>query len=184
MDTGPTIPNAPSNLTGVGTSISTISLTWTDNASDEDSFELQRATSSGGPFSTIANPAVNATAYNDSGLADNTTYYYRLRAVNSAGNSAWTSTANATTLLDPPPAPTSLSATPTGENTIDLAWTDNAVTEDNFEVQRATSPGGPFATIATPAANATSHGDSGLTANTTYYYRCLLYTSPSPRDPE
>src|SRR4029453_10569075 len=55
------------------------------------------ATSAVGPFSQIASVGANMTTYSNSGLAASTTYYYRVRASNSGGNSAYSNTANATT---------------------------------------------------------------------------------------
>jgi fibronectin type 3 domain-containing protein len=49
------------------------------------SYNLQRSTINGGPFTTIATPA--GTSYADTGLVNGTTYYYVLSAVNSHGAS-------------------------------------------------------------------------------------------------
>jgi len=94
---GATIPNAPSSLSASAISSSQINLTWQDNSTNETSFKLERATSAAGPFSQIATPGSNTTSYSDSGLAPSTTYYYRVRASNSAGDSSYSNTANATT---------------------------------------------------------------------------------------
>jgi glycosidase len=94
--TPPTIPSAPTTLAATASG-TTINLTWTDTSSDETSFVLQRSTTSGSGFADIATIAANTTSYSDSGLSANTTYYYRIKAVNSAGSSAWSNEANATT---------------------------------------------------------------------------------------
>jgi Fibronectin type III domain len=92
----PALPNPPSNLRGSVVSSSQINLRWTDNANNEDGFELQRADGGDGEvpqcgtFATIQ-PSLppNPIRFNDTGLAASHWYCYRVRAFNGAGNSAW-----------------------------------------------------------------------------------------------
>lgn len=72
--------------------------------------------------------------------------------------------------VDPPTAPSDLIAVPAGYDTIDLGWSDNSFDEQNFIVERATD-GVNFSTRATLSAEVSSYTDTGLNANTTYYYR-------------
>lgn len=89
-----TAPNAPSSFTATALSSTTIRLTWTDNANNETGFEIERYISS--VYGNIATVGANITTYDHTGLTASTTYYYRLRAYNSAGGSSWVY-ANATT---------------------------------------------------------------------------------------
>ncbi|MGA8849622.1 MAG: fibronectin type III domain-containing protein [Dehalococcoidia bacterium] len=98
-------PNAPSNLVAIPISSSQINLTWQDNSSDEIGFKIERKTSSGSYFQ-IATVGAGVTSYSNAYLSASTTYYYRVRAYNAAGNSAYSNEASATTLPPPPPAPT------------------------------------------------------------------------------
>jgi hypothetical protein len=72
-------------------------LTWTDNATDEDSFKLERSTSAS--FTTIATMSLGAdvTSYTWTGLSASTTYYFRVRAENGAGASSYSNSDSATT---------------------------------------------------------------------------------------
>ena len=72
-----------------------------------------------------------------------------------------------------PAAPSGLTATAASTSEIDLAWTNNAAAGTAFQVQRATNSSFTqnLTTVTTTAANATSCGDTSLTAATTYYYR-------------
>lgn len=90
------IPTAPSGLTATATSSSAINLTWTDNSSNETGFKIERKIGSGGSYIQIATPAANTTIYNDTSLTSGTTYYYRVRATNSGGDSSYSSEAYAT----------------------------------------------------------------------------------------
>jgi hypothetical protein len=84
-----TAPNAPSNLNATAMGASTINLTWVDNSDNEGGFKIERSTD-GTNFTQIAVATVNATSYSDTNLNPSTTYYYRIRATNVIGDSAYT----------------------------------------------------------------------------------------------
>jgi hypothetical protein len=94
--TPPATPAAPSGLTAKAASNSQINLAWTDNANNETGFKIERSTN-GSSFTQITTVGVNVKTYSDTGLAFNTRYYYRVRAYNGSGDSAYSNTANAKT---------------------------------------------------------------------------------------
>ncbi|TDJ71940.1 MAG: hypothetical protein E2O39_07525 [Planctomycetota bacterium] len=96
---GGTPPAAPTALSATPVSSDAIDLDWTDNAGDEDGFELERSPD-GAAWSLLDTLAADSTSYSDSGLAAATQYFYRVRAVNGSGSSAYSNTASATTLPD------------------------------------------------------------------------------------
>ena len=65
-----------------------IQLDWEDNAENETGYILQRSTTSGSGYTTIATLGQGVTTYEDSGLMPGTTYYYQLAATNSVNGSA------------------------------------------------------------------------------------------------
>lgn len=96
--TSPTVPAAPSALTASASGSGTINVSWTDNSTNETGFKLERKTGSTGTWSEIAGAiAANTTTFSNSGLTASTTYYYRVRSYNSAGNSTYSNEASATT---------------------------------------------------------------------------------------
>ena len=89
-------PAAPTNLTATAVSASQINLSWDDNSVNETDFWLYRS-DDGEHFHRIATIDANVTTYPDTGLTHSTTYYYRVRAHNSAGNSDYSNIASDTT---------------------------------------------------------------------------------------
>ena len=84
------VPNAPTNLAGEAVTANLIRLTWTDNSNNEFGFKIERCQGLNCTlFGEIAQTSPDATAFNNSGVARNTWYRYRVRAFNSAGNSAY-----------------------------------------------------------------------------------------------
>jgi hypothetical protein len=90
-------PAAPSNLAATAVSQSQINLSWTDNSWVESNYIVARGTASGGPYTDIVTLPANTTAYSNTGLGANTTYYYVVRAVNATGPSANSNQASART---------------------------------------------------------------------------------------
>lgn len=173
-----TDPNldAPADLAASNPTISTIDLAWTDTADDETSWEVHQSdTGSGGTYTKVATLGAGSTSYTATGLSAEREYHYKVRAVNGSTNGSFSNIANATTIGNAPAAPTGLTATVNGgspTDTIDLAWTDNATTEENYEVQRKKGVGGSWVSVVSNlAVNTTSYQDTGLDGNTTYYYR-------------
>ena len=99
-----TPPAAPSNFLATKYSSSGITLEWKDNSSNEMGFKIERKKGSGS-WSQIATVS-GATSYDNTGLSANTTYTYRVRAYNSAGNSAYSNTDGSTTLAGSTPSAT------------------------------------------------------------------------------
>ncbi len=97
--TTPVSPPAPTNLTArvKGTKLQ-VNLSWTDNATTETGYTVQRCSGSGcTSFTSIAFLDVNTVKFNDRGVQHNTTYRYRVFAESNAGPSDFSNIAEATT---------------------------------------------------------------------------------------
>ena len=102
VPTFPLTPVAPSNLVATAVSSTQINLSWTDNATDELGFHIERSLD-GTNFSEIATVNPDVTSFNDTGLTPSTTYFYRIFSFNNFGNSAPSNIAGDTTQPSPIP---------------------------------------------------------------------------------
>jgi phosphodiesterase/alkaline phosphatase D-like protein len=101
-DSGNNPPTAPSKLTATAVSTAQINLSWQHNSGDESGFKIERKTGASGTYAQIATTNTDIASYSDSGLSPSTTYYYRVRAYNAYGDSAYSNEASATTQSPPP----------------------------------------------------------------------------------
>jgi len=83
------LPSAPSGLTATALSYQKVALSWTDNSNNETGFELSRSLDPVSGFTTIAKVAANTASFKDTTIAPSTKYYYRVRAINANGESAY-----------------------------------------------------------------------------------------------
>jgi regulation of enolase protein 1 (concanavalin A-like superfamily) len=112
------LPAAPSALISAVAANGRISLSWTDNSSNETGFLIERKTGAGGTYAQVATVGPNVTTYSEGGLVPGTQYYYRVRATSGSGSSGFTAEANSTTLAQAPygGAPRSLPGTVEAED--------------------------------------------------------------------
>ncbi|MEQ1545104.1 DUF4082 domain-containing protein [Methyloglobulus sp.] len=171
-------PTMPTGLSAAAIGSTQIGLTWTASTDNiaVTGYRVERCQGAGCTnFVQVATSAT--TSFGDTLLTAGTTYLYRVRAADAAGNlSAYSAVATQTTSVGsdttPPTVPTGLNAAATGSNQIGLAWTastDN-VAVTGYRVERCQGAGCTnFAQVAT--STTTSFGNTLLTAGTTYLYR-------------
>ncbi|HYH08865.1 MAG TPA: metallophosphoesterase [Thermoanaerobaculia bacterium] len=178
---GLTPPMAPSSLTATSQSSTSITLTWTDNAANEDGTRISRCSgASCTDFAEIAQLAANVTSFADHGLTGNTLYRYRVAAYNTAGASAFSNVAEATTpaAVTTPAAPSNLTASAASTTQVHLAWTDNATNETGYRVERCSGAScTSFAEIAQLGAGVVSYADNAASASTLYRYRVAAFNT-------
>ena len=166
------VPAAPTSLTATATSTTQIDLAWTDNATNETGYTVERRSPAGsGSYSTVTTLSAGANSYSNTGLTESTQYEYRVYATNAAGNSA---NSNAASKFTIPATPTGLTATAVSSSQIDLAWTDVSTGNTGQRIERRSPSGsGSYSTLTTVSATATTYSDTGLTASTSYEYRIV-----------
>ena len=173
---GVTPPKAPGSLTATPVSTKRVALTWKDRSDTEDGFELERRLATVEAFTRIAKLGPNVQTFSDSGLTQNTKYFYRVRTFNASGESEYAAAVSVTTLPTPPLAPTQLTASAMSSSQINLTWQDKSDNETGFKIERASliSPL-VFVEIAKTGANLVNFVETGLMPNTTYIYRVRAY---------
>jgi len=165
----------PTNLTATLLAGPQVRLTFTDNATNETGFVIQRS-DNGGTFSQIGTaPARNNTGgvtFVDTAVAVGNVYAYRVAAVNAAGSSAYSNTANVAVSVPAAPSNVNATAARQGNNErVTLTWTDNANNESGFEIQRATDGGFTTGLVtSTVGANVTTF-TTGNISRVAYYFR-------------
>ena len=162
-------PVDPNNLNAATISQSKISLDWTDNSNNETGFKVERSPNGSSNWTQIGTVGANITTFQNSGLACNTTYYYRVRAYNTEGDSGYSNTASATTSICAPTSPTLntiINADGDGNYTVSWNSISNAT---SYTLQEATNNSFTNATTAY-AGSSLSMAISNKSPGT-YYYR-------------
>lgn len=153
---------------------SEVVITWEDNADDESNYIIERSGDSEN-FGEIATIAANTTSYTDAaGLIPNTTYYYRIKAVNATEASAYSAPASVKTPPIPtaPEAPSNPSpanaADYVGVNNLSLSWTGSENTV-SYKIYFGTDENALALQdeVSTPTFSLVT----SLTENTTYFWR-------------
>ena len=153
-------PSAPVVKIGNSSTSGKPMLTW-NAVSGATSYKVYRATSQNGTYSLLG--TVTATSYTNTGAKAGTTYWYKVKAVNSAGESAYSNIvsgrATVTTLTM---GHSSTSGKPM------LTW--KAVSgAASYRVYRATAKNGAYSVINTT--KALTYTNTGAALGTTYYYK-------------
>ncbi len=176
-------PAAPGGLGAVPASATTVGLSWNNNATNENGYLLDRATDPNFTQNLITETLPSTPAsFTDTaiGLASGGTYYYRIRATNSAGSSANSNVAMVTIPFAPARAsdPVFDSVTTTS---ITMHWTDNAGTNAiGYHILRSVN-GGAYTLYTTlpnsPTSTPTEYDwtDTGCTPGTYYDYHIEAY---------
>jgi fibronectin type 3 domain-containing protein len=172
-------PAAPSGLTAVLATGPSVNLNWTNNATNQTSFKLDRATNSTFTANLITQ-VLPATPFSftdtAAGLTPGNTYYYRIRASNSLGDSANSTPPASVSIAPRPAAPTNVIVANVTTGEVDLSWTDNAGQNASYyDIQRAVGNNSFTDYMHLPASNNAppstyTWSDTGLAAGTSYAY--------------
>lgn len=174
----PAVPAAPV-LSATPVGATQINLSWTESSTNASGFLVERSTDNLN-FTQIGTTVSTVLAYSDTAVTAGTTYFYRVRATSSVGNSTYSNVASAAGLT-PPAAPSNLIATAASTTQINVTWQLNSTTGSGNAVERSTD-GVNFTQIAVVDDTLTSYSDTGLTPGATYYYRVRV-VNPAGNSP-
>ena len=164
---GPTA--APTGVTATAFSSTQVNLRWTDVATNETGYRIERRLASGTALSLVANLAAGVTTYSNTGLTPGTGYIYVVSAIAPGGVLSSAAGVPITTFASTA-TPTLISAIAISSSQVNLSWRDNATNETGYRIERRLTSGTTLSLVANLAANATSYQNTGLTAATGYTY--------------
>jgi fibronectin type 3 domain-containing protein len=180
--TDSTAPAKVQALAAVTISSSRIDLSWTANTEiDLNHYNIYRGTMPGfavNPMTDTSLAQSTTNSYSDTnGLMGSTTYYYKIAAVDNAGNIGILSdeTSASTGDSNAPAKVAGVTATVVGSNRVDLVWTTNSEPDlARYNIYRSTMARftvnvGTDTPLAQPVAN--SYSDTNVIESITYYYK-------------
>jgi titin len=165
-------PAAPTSLRVENLWSRTIDLRWNDNSNNEQVFRIAMSTD-GLDFDNIGTNEANDTSFRAEGLMPNTTYWFKVRAANLAGNTVYTNTIMVVTPSDPPTIPNPPSncrVTEADPCSAVVRWDDNSNNEQTFRVA-ISKDGVNFDNADVVDANVTSVRVSNLCPETNYWVK-------------
>jgi len=160
----------PNGITATAQSSSSIRISW-NSVNGATSYKLYYGTDSSS-ITILASGTITGTTYTHTGLQANTIYYYRVVASNSSGDSGYSTSASARTLLSTP-----VGVTATGGQSmtsISLSWSP-VTGASSYKVYYGTSASSITTLAGSPSGTTYTH--TGLQGGTTYYYRVAAYSS-------
>jgi|GEM_PF-1063527 len=168
--TGPSaVPSAPANLSAAAGD-ERVTLTW-DSVTGADGYKIYQLFSSGSNGSELA--TVTGCVYEVTELTNGTTYYFKVKAYNSEGDSPYSNEAQATPQAASavPSAPANLSAA-AGDERVTLTW-DSVTGADGYKIYQLFSSGSNGSELAT--VTGCVYEVTGLTNGATYYFKVKAY---------
>ena len=167
----PGTPGTPtaSNITGTG-----MTLSWTASATGTApiSYQLQYRQHGASAWQNVGAASASLTA-NITGLSVSTAYDFQVKATNSAGSTT-SGIATITTIAgtQAPSAPSGLTFSSVGPNSLVLSWTASTGTAPiTYQPQYRLTGGSTWTN--TPTTTTTSASITGLTANTSYDFQVV-----------
>ena len=172
-------PLAPQNLAVTSVTGTALTLTWEPPTSNGGSpitdYRIEVSNNGGRRWTAIPHTASSNRTFNVRNLAAGSTYQFRVATITSRGTSTPTSAISVTTVGNPPPSPTRLTARSRTRTTVTLAWTQPAVVNGsavrNYIVEYSTDAGSTWIVATKPVSTSRSVTIGGFRTKSTYLFR-------------
>ena len=159
-------PAAPTVTVACGTELK---VSWAA-VTGATGYQLYRSTSATGTFTRVYSGTTRS--YTNTGLTAGAAYYYKVRAYASVGGTTSYGLLSAVNPGVPLAAPATLSIAAAGTTSVKASW--SAVTgATGYQLYRSTSATGTYTRVYSGTAR--GYTNTGLTADTTYYYKVRAY---------
>jgi len=158
------VPDIPTGVTirVPSSSVPYLDVSWTA-ANNAIQYNIYRSGSENGTY--IKRASVNHTNFGDFGVSNGRTYYYKVSASNSVGESEKSASSSGTAL---PATPSGLSVRNATSTSLTISF-DAVTGATGYKVFRAATSSGSYSLIASPTT--TNYTNSGLSSTTTYFYK-------------
>ena len=187
LSLGEPVTNNPAPPTGLQATAGDrrVTLSWTNpNDASITSYQVQQKAGANdwGDWSTITGSGATTISHTVTGLTNGTEYQFRIRAVNSNGNSPQSGIAGPVTpqaATTVPEKPTGLKAT-AGKARVTLIWKtprDASITSYQVQQKAGSAAWGAWSTITGSGATTTSYTVTGLMNGTAYRFRIRAVNS-------
>ena len=177
---------APTDVSVVPTSSTTVRVSWRDRSDDEDGFQVWKRLegAEGAGWSVAARTPASIEQAHVSGLRPGGKYRFLVRALHADGH-ADSETVVVTMPPSEPPlqAPTDVSVVPTESTTVRVSWRDRSDNEDGFEVWKRLEGAGWSAAVRAPANIEQAHV-SGLRPGGRYRFFVRAFHADGHADSE
>jgi hypothetical protein len=181
------VPTAPGTPTGVAATPgdAVAQLTWVapaSNGSPISDYTIQYSSNGGSTWTTFARGASALTSATVAGLANGTTYVFRVAAVNGVGTSVFSQPSSPVTPvgITAPSAPGNVSGV-AGDRSVSLTWTaptsNGGSTITDYVIQYSSNNGTSWVTLSDGVSTVRSAVIAGLTNGTSYIFRVAASNS-------
>jgi fibronectin type 3 domain-containing protein len=172
--------SAPVQLTVTEATDSAVTLSW-KAIPQALGYNVYRSDAVDGSYVKVNSSDVLTNGYTDTNLAAYTTYFYKVTAKYDNKESAMSAAAEAKTMELPTGVPGELQAVEVTVNSVKLSWqpSENTVT---YNVYRSNEANGVYVKVNMEGIVETSYSDTGLNADTTYFYKVSAVNSSGESD--
>lgn len=173
-------PDAPTDLRIDALTVSSVSMHWVDQATNETSYRVERRRENEPDFTShaILGPFAGTGTYVDEKLLDQTVYRYRVRAENAAGVSDYSNFVVGLTAIIPP---SNVQVTPLSATALRVSWDYPLRPVREFFVARRAE--NAWVDIAHTDSTQHFYEDTGLAPATLYTYRITTSSRAEASDP-